>query len=314
MYPHEILLLEYAESFYTDRESFQLFWLLKYGIRDMPSLLSSLVKRGFLSEGSLQQTLKNETDVALKRALSTFGLAVKGEKDDLIARLTEKVPERKLVIVFPRRSYILTDRGKDALKGNEYILYVHNNPIEDLDIWSLSKLMHQSSFKHYQAVIWGYLKMRSLEYSNASDYKAYRNLRLKMFDFLVKENKAAVALPYLLEVIDFDLSGISDGFDPQQLNILSDNLFSYQDSRVKIPRDVIARISRLQSNEKLTEEDLKQQLLEAFRRRKLPLYIFTPTECAAITLFEMKGNKEAVARVYNRAKTRYKQKHPDIES
>lgn len=48
LFPHEILVLEYAPSFYTEGNSFQGFWWYSYGVRDVQGVLTSLAERGFL--------------------------------------------------------------------------------------------------------------------------------------------------------------------------------------------------------------------------------------------------------------------------
>lgn len=68
LYPHEILVLGYAHTYYTSDNSFQRFWWWRYGVRDVQSILNSLVKRGFLSVGDLKAVLSRQTVVNIKRS------------------------------------------------------------------------------------------------------------------------------------------------------------------------------------------------------------------------------------------------------
>lgn len=57
LYPHEILLLEYARTgrikyMKVDATEFPKFWWYKYGIKDVPAILKSLNERGFLEIGT----------------------------------------------------------------------------------------------------------------------------------------------------------------------------------------------------------------------------------------------------------------------
>ncbi|WP_270501419.1 hypothetical protein [Clostridium butyricum] len=41
LYPHEVLMLDYAGSYYVDGNSFQGFWWYKYGVRNVDNCLHS---------------------------------------------------------------------------------------------------------------------------------------------------------------------------------------------------------------------------------------------------------------------------------
>src|SRR5690625_3623368 len=96
LYPHEILLLHYAPSYYIDEESFQGFWWYKYGVRDVKQSLSSLLDRGYLEVGSLQSAIEKETVATLKDILRENNLKVSGKKAELVQRLLDEVPDGQL--------------------------------------------------------------------------------------------------------------------------------------------------------------------------------------------------------------------------
>lgn len=48
LYPHEILMLHYAQGYKTSIQEFQGFWRYKYGVRDPKGVLTSLMQRGYL--------------------------------------------------------------------------------------------------------------------------------------------------------------------------------------------------------------------------------------------------------------------------
>lgn len=71
LYPYEVLLLTYAEK-YTAGKEIARFWLYDFGIDDVPGMLRSLEKRGFLSDGKpteagLQEIEKNEYIFYMRR-------------------------------------------------------------------------------------------------------------------------------------------------------------------------------------------------------------------------------------------------------
>ncbi|MBQ5671220.1 MAG: SAP domain-containing protein, partial [Oscillospiraceae bacterium] len=96
LYPHEILVLAYAEMFYTEGNDYQRFWRDRYSITDVDEILHSLLERGFLTKSSIIDTLQKKTVAALKEILSSNGLSLKGKKAELIQRLIDEIPMDEL--------------------------------------------------------------------------------------------------------------------------------------------------------------------------------------------------------------------------
>jgi hypothetical protein len=74
LYPHEILLLNYAHKYYTTNNDYQGFWWYRYGMKDIDAILSSLRKRGFLEIGDMKSTLEHKTVENLKNILRKHNL------------------------------------------------------------------------------------------------------------------------------------------------------------------------------------------------------------------------------------------------
>ena len=58
LYPHEILMLDYASSYKTSGNSFQNFWKWNYSVLDPQRILDSLFERGFICRGDAASALK----------------------------------------------------------------------------------------------------------------------------------------------------------------------------------------------------------------------------------------------------------------
>lgn len=58
LYPHELIMLEYAPSFKTSNNTFQQFWYYQYSVTEPQSLLDSLFVRGFIEIGDLKSALQ----------------------------------------------------------------------------------------------------------------------------------------------------------------------------------------------------------------------------------------------------------------
>lgn len=170
LYPHEILLLHSAPSYYIGDNKYQGFWWCKYGIENVGTILDSLMDRAYVQQGDLKEALEKETVKSLPSALSTFNLFVSGKKADLIQRLLDEAPIDKLEAVFTKRTYALTELGQGELEKESYIVYIHNNNYGYLNIWSLNKLMYDGKRRPYRDSIWSYLSDKSMEKFNAKSF------------------------------------------------------------------------------------------------------------------------------------------------
>lgn len=313
LYPHEVLVLDYAGSYYMEGNSFQGFWWYRYGVRDVDKCLHSLLDRGFLQVGNLQSAIEKETATVLKEELKNHGLKVSGKKDELVQRLMTEIPHEELNSRFTKRTYQLTELGKQVLEEESYVPYIHRQTLEDLDIWSLNRIIHEPPYMPYRDKIWGYLNKRSMEHFVVRDFGLYRNCRHHMSTFLMEEKKIKDALGMLSEVVYYDLSGLSNNYDPELLGIYAQNFFPYKDSTVTMAPGITSEVIHCQKELDLTDDELKTAMLDRMNRLSAPLHLFTPEECADIVLMESSGDTEALTKMYAKAKRRFKQKFPNIK-
>lgn len=313
LYPHEVLVLDYASSYYMGGNSFQGFWWYRYGVRDVDKYLLSLLDRGFLEVGDLQNAIEKENATVIKDELRKHGLKVSGRKDELVKRLMEEISHEELNTRFAKRTYQLTELGKQALEEEGYVPYIHRHTLEDLDIWSLNKIIHEPPYMPYRDKIWGYLNKRSMEHFAARDFGLYRNCRYHMSTFLVEENKIHDALGMLSEVVFYDLSGLGNGYDPQFLDIYAHNFFPYKESTVTMAPGITSAVIHCQNELDLSDEELRTAMLGQMSHLSVPFHLFTPEECVDIVLMESHEDIETLTKMYAKVKRRFKQKFPDIK-
>lgn len=313
LFPHEILVLNYAPTFYTSGNTFQQFWLYKYGIQDVQAILTSLQERGFIEVGNLQSTLEQQAASNLVNVLKEFGIKTTGKKDELIKRVLEDISEQELTHRFPNRTYVLTDAGKAETVENEYVLYIHRHAIEDLDIWSLNKLVHTPPYFPYRDKIWGYLSERALKHFCAKAFSGYSICRLSMAIFLREEDKFLEALEMLAEVAYCDLSGTSNGFMPEYIYISTKHYFPYEKSIVKIAPMVISYIVECQEKLNYSDDELVSFLAMRMAWVSFPFHLFTVEECAKIVLLERDKNVDELKKLYAKAKRELQKQHPEVE-
>ncbi|HHX60381.1 MAG TPA: SAP domain-containing protein [Epulopiscium sp.] len=312
LFPHEILALDYAHTFYTHENSFQGFWWYKYGVRDVQAVLSSLNDRGFLQIGDIGSALEKQNVSVLKEVLRKYDLKVSGKKVELIERVIDNIPEEEIKALFPKRTYALTELGKAALEEEAYVPYIHKHSIEDLDIWSLNQIVHTQPYMPYRDKIWGYLNHRCTKHLKNGDLGLYRNSRYSMSNFLIEEDKYLDALGMLAEVVFLDLSGTWNGFDIRHLNIFAKSFFPYSESLCKTAPGVISTITNCQEKLHFSDEELKVALTERMEKLTTPIQLFSVHECVQIFFLERDQNTEALTKMYTKAEGSFRQKYPNI--
>lgn len=313
LFPHEVLMLDYVGRYSTGRpNSFPGFWWYRYGVRDPEGVLQSLLMRGFIRAGDLRSAIDCQNTTTLKDELKKHGLRHSGRKADLVNRLLEEVPSEELNARFPNRRYQLTALGEQTLAEEDYVPYIHRKQCEDLDIWSLNRLVHTPPDIPYRDKIWAHLNKRSGEHFAARNFGMYRNCRLSMFHFLGEEDRTRDALLMLAEVVFYDLSGLHNGYDPRLLSIWAEHFFPYKESSATIAPGVISHLTDCQDRLGLPDGELRGMLLQRMSRLRAPFHLFTPEQCVDIVYLEMHQDERALTAMYAVAERRFKEKWPTL--
>lgn len=309
LYPHEILLLSYAPTYYLEDKSYPKFWWYRYGVKNVDKYLKSLKKKGFLKVGSIEAAIKNETEENLEEVLRAHNLETSGEKSMLVQRLVEGVPTEKLNTLFPDRTYELSDLGEKVLAAEAHIPYIHRHSIEDLNIWTLNEKVKENPGYSYRDIVWEFMNKKSLKHYKHSEFGKYRNCRLKMAEFLEEEDKDDSAFIYLAEVVRIDLSGVSNGFSMDYLETYADSFFPYNKSRASMPPKITDDIRAYQEDKDLSDKELRFKLIALMNRLQLPFSLFTVEEAADIVVMEIHGDREGLERMYRKAQERFEREY-----
>lgn len=313
LYPHEILVLDYADSFCTQDNRYQQFWWTRYGVKDVNKVLRDLLSKGFISIASVDVTLRKMTIADLKAILAKYGLSTRGKKEELIQRVIDEISSEKLKELFPNRFYIRTDKGEAELREEEYVPYIHRHSIQNLDIWSLNRLVNDSPDDAYKDVIWQYLNQQSIEFFKAKKYGSFRGCRCSMAEILGEEGRTVEELEMLAEIAFYDLSGAKDNYNPEILHFIALHFFPYEHSSVRIASGIVGRIFRCQEKMGLTDIALKEILVNCMRELFTPIQIFSVDECADIVFYEHAGDMEALKSLYDIAEKKFYRDHPDLK-
>ena len=313
LYPHEILVLDYAHTFYTSGNSFQGFWWYNYGVRNVQAVLESLVHRGFLQVGDMQSALDKQTASAIKEVLKSHGCKQTGKKAELVQRALNEIPADELNRLFPKRTYQPTELGKAVLSDDSYVPYIHRHSFEGLDIWSMNQLMNTEPHTSFRDKIWSYLNKCSIKHFSEQNFGLYRNCRFSMAQFLKEESKYKDSLAMLSEVVFYDLSGATNNYDPQFLEIYAGGFFPYENSLAATAPGIIAEIVDCQKKLGYSDEELKAALSERMNKLSTPIQLFSIDECIKIVFMERDGDKDGLTRIYAKARQAFKQKYPNIK-
>ena len=115
-------------------------------------------------------------------------------------------------------------------------------------------------------VMWGVLTKRQLEAALYKKWGLYRSTRFEMAEILRKEKRYKGALDNYLEVCFIDMNGIEN-----KLDIDSDEMRTYQvfnpDSGYLAP-GILSRVAKMAENAGLEKSELKQKVLENYKKLK----------------------------------------------
>ena len=324
LYPHEIMMLEYAPHFKITNNSFQNFWYWQYSVTEPQAILDSLFERGFIEIGDLRTALEKLKLTEIKEELKALNQKVSGKKEELICRLLENGDIDALDKKYSERYFILTSKGEQELKDNQYVSYLHRNRY--MSVWEMNQKIAQTHYP-YRDILWGYFNEQSgIHYQNF-DFGLYRNTRLNMYQFLMEENNPKTAFHMLCEVLSFDLSGLSNSekflFECEQNNpelYLSiyesrfEHFFPYEETSLIIPPAISTWFAEMQSTLELDDDNYKKAILEGLKDAHPPRRIFTDEECADIIIADIKGDSNVLTSIYKKAEKRESIRLRDIKS
>ena len=315
LFPHEILVLDYAWTFNTKQTIFQNFWLDSYGIENVQAVLISLLERGYLYLQDINFTLNKHTIAQLKTVLKNNGLKIPTTKKGIIQILLNSISEDELWAIFPEKYYGLTTKGKNELEENQYVIDFHRNPIHNFTPWKVNRLKHLYPNQNTNALILKELEALANKHFNDNNYGLYRNVRLDMYNISEKESKHKLAFRYLAEVLYTDLSGCGNNFstEPLLFSVIAHHFFPYEKSLAFLPPMAVVWIQNMENCLGCDDEEMEKQLISQMKSFNLPFHLFTVEESAKISILFKNRNNEAIATIYFEAEKRFRRKYHNID-
>ena len=241
--------------------------------------------------------------------MRAIGQKVSGKKADLIDRLLSNTSPEELEKKFPVRFYELTESGTQELTENQYVPYLHRH--KSMSIWEMNDRLNHKNPHHlgFRDLIWQFFNEESLKHLHEGDMGLYRNTRLDMYEFLFEEKKYEQAFNLLCEVIAYDLSGMdnsefSDIDEKFRLQLMLKYDFPYSQSNAKLPPAIKQWMANLQGRLELSDDALRERLLQQFKSVSLYRRIFTNAECVDIVMAELIDDADILDTIYHKAEAR----------
>ncbi len=217
LYPTELLMLFIAEKFYVNGDKFPAYLRNNYQIGYPKEILVHLHDGGFIRKPDISESLLKLKLTELQDIATNYGIEVSGKKSNIVSILVDKVDDKSLRTFVSDGKWILTDKGKDAIKKNAYIgffveKHLYSPSAVGIDIWKVNKLKSQYPHMLYRDLIHSELNQqqlvayeKGLKTRQFSDYCEYTRA---MALFVEEEKKhpvtaAATYLEYLFYRINF---------------------------------------------------------------------------------------------------------------
>lgn len=200
----EILMLHYAETFYTGDNIFQQFWIYRYAVRP-DKILTKLLHEGYVEIGNYETALTRKTSLELKDFLKQYELPVSGKKQDLIFRILNNIDDNSLDKFCIPRNYALTDKGRTIVEENPNVLYAHRHidyHLSDYDIFNTSIDIRETAYNKI---------FKQFKYNiRIKQWGLARNDAYTLADIAEELLQYYNSLKFLIIGIYIDVSGVSD--------------------------------------------------------------------------------------------------------
>ena len=217
------------------------------------------LKDGFIEEiANISCFTMNE----IKDVLRKYNLKVSGRKNELINRINENLSPEQAKEEFPVTSYVITQKGEDFIKDNDYVfIYEELDYLkEDLGINEFDNYIVQNKDKNAYELIEDYYKKIEDKVVSAKQWSEYKNIFKEENKFFMKKEDLDNSLKASLKVFILDVN-----------NWVYDEEF--QNNEIAISKDNVKILNKLLLEEKLDINQLKDLFNTAADEVKIPSFI-----------------------------------------
>lgn len=193
-------------------DSYPGYMQYKLNIIDPSQFHIKMISDGYLEKPNLDTLLDCFKVPELKQILSDNNLPKTGNKKSLIDRILNNVPMSSLKEIQNNfNGYVLSEKGKNFIDKNYDFIQMHKNSNWMISLDEYTNKKNQLKFDaSFYDIAWGIFNDRNIEFFSEQHWGLVRNNILDMSELLTKENKLKEALKFLLTVLYYDLSGLSN--------------------------------------------------------------------------------------------------------
>lgn len=188
------------------KEQYPLYFFYDYNIKNCTNFHKNLIKESFLEKADFESHLNSMVIYELKEILTKYNLKKTGKKEDLIKRIMENVnPEE---VRFEEEKYVLSKKGKEFLKENEFVLEIKGTSISVSEFLKEKSSINKPCFT--RDIMWKIYNDKSLEYFLKKEFGSYNQIIIEMAQLLGNENNKKLELSFLIKALYSDLSGMKN--------------------------------------------------------------------------------------------------------
>lgn len=317
----EILVLHYSEGLNVQKGLQQSFWRDQYAVSPT-KILSDLRKKGYIMVSEdLEKVLVTYTGKELKTAAEKYGVPKSGTKAEVSSRIVSQVPKEEIIKDFPTQIYELTELGRETLKENDYVVYVHKNSNYDsINLYDAEKVKKQNGdFNGVQIISNLYDKAvkKSIKENN---YHGAAFNDLSHGNFLSREGMNEFALKYILRAIYVRMSGLNRVIHLESLGYPTYFTVDQYTEFARVDSYMLTDLKKILMALNYSSEEAADYFEDnVINKTRLPAQILTDEEMKLILFLELSENYGEVEQFYrkiakrppiiNRNKSNSKKRH-----
>lgn len=313
LYPHEIIVLSYASKYSEQDTSFPGFWWYRYGISDVRTILNKLFENGFIKYASVAETVKHQKVPQIKELLKKHELKLSGNKNTLVERALQNISEYDISLYFTTKYYELTDLGVYELENNQELIYIHNKPMNNIDIWVVNKWMHDNPGISVKEVIDEKLTNELKQALDNKDYVTYLNSVYGTIRFHMDNGQFEDALREIAHQIYFDVNAVRISQNDYFFKYSMKYVFPYASAVYKISQESKTILANIKHSLNLDNNKLSEIISNSIEDVELSFELFNKKECSIIAICEMKNETEKIEQIYLEVESRTRDKYEKEE-
>lgn len=231
------IFLNWAKKGYPilPTNNYPAYMTYKLNINNPIKFHNEMIVKGYLEKPNIYSLFFYFKVSELKKILTDNNLPKTGNKDILIERILNNVPNEYILKIHSNyKGYVLSSKGDKFIKDNINFVEMHKNSNWMISLDEYINKKNQLKFDaSFYDIAWGIFNDRNIQYYCEKNWGLVRNNILNMSEILNNENKPKQSLSFLLSVLYYDLSGLGNN------NIL------YEFKYIDCPPGIVERILKL---------------------------------------------------------------------